>query len=178
MTYLLHHYYEKSHGPFKNLSGLSMEEAARVTAEIKRDGTTFAARRSDDYLLIRRELERKARDIFISKGGKPANDYPHYMTLGPCEWIQTWYKEGQAITFCLDDFKEHSISFTYGDLFPTMRCKDGKPYREQVYTKSEIMQVIRQYGLPQEWNEDGSKGPERYIEVQIWNDEVIGKLRS
>ena len=31
------------------------------------------------------------------------------------------------------------------------------------------------YGLPQEWNEDGSKGPERYIEAHVWSNEVIRK---
>jgi hypothetical protein len=30
-------------------------------------------------------------------------------------------------------------------------------------------------GLPQEWNRDGSKGPERYVEAQIWDERVIGK---
>jgi hypothetical protein len=177
MTYLLYHYYEKRRGPFRNLSSLSPEEAARVTAELRSEGTTFAAGRSDDYMLVRRELERRARNLFIAKGGLPVNDYPHYMTLGPCGWVGSWYNEGQALSIPLDEFKEQSISFTYGDLFPAMRYQDGKPYRGQVYTKTEIKQVIAQFGLPQEWNEDGSNGPERYIEVQIWDDEIIGKRR-
>ncbi|MNP39961.1 hypothetical protein D3C76_1335580 [compost metagenome] len=50
-----------------------------------------------------------------------------------------------------------------------MRYLDGKPYREQVYTKQEIFKIIEQFGLPQEWNKDGKNGPERYIEVQIWD---------
>ena len=65
------------------------------------------------------------------------------------------------------------ISFTYGDLFPTMRYEDSKPYRKKVYTLSEIYDVISEYGFPQKWNEDGSLGPERYIEVQVWDDEVL-----
>ena len=36
--------------------------------------------------------------------------------------------------------------------------------------------MIGQYGLPQQWNADGSKGPERYIEVQIWDDAGLKKL--
>jgi len=44
-----------------------------------------------------------------------------------------------------------------------------------IYTLSEIMVVIEQYGWPQEWNWDGSKGPERYIEVQVWDEELIRK---
>ncbi|SDW74471.1 hypothetical protein [Paenibacillus sp. PDC88] len=56
-----------------------------------------------------------------------------------------------------------------------MRYQDGKPYRGQIYTKSEIKMVIEEFGLPQEWNIHGEKGPERYIEVQIWDDKPIHK---
>lgn len=31
------------------------------------------------------------------------------------------------------------------------------------------------YGLPQDWNDDGAHGPERYIEVHVWSDETIKK---
>lgn len=51
-----------------------------------------------------------------------------------------------------------------------MRFQDGKPYRGQVYTLSEIVEVIKQYGLPQHWNADEKLGPERYIEAQIWDE--------
>lgn len=51
-----------------------------------------------------------------------------------------------------------------------MRYDDGKKYRGQVYTLSEIVEVIREFGLPQEWNPLGEHGPERYIEVQVWDD--------
>ncbi|WP_138755584.1 hypothetical protein [Paenibacillus sinopodophylli] len=50
------------------------------------------------------------------------------------------------------------------------KYEDGKPYRKQVYALSEISDVIERFGFPQAWNEDGSNGPERYIEVQIWDD--------
>ncbi|WP_128101025.1 hypothetical protein [Paenibacillus sp. DCT19] len=43
----------------------------------------------------------------------------------------------------------------------------------QVHTKSEIVDVIRQYGWPQEWNRQGDLGPERYIEVQVWDERII-----
>ena len=111
--------------------------------------------------------------MFIDKGGNPKKQYPHYMTLGECEWIREWYKEGCVLQVDLEEFSPEILSFTYGDLFPTMRYKDGKEYREQVYTKEEIMELINRYGLPQQWNPEGKAGPERYIEVQVWDDEVI-----
>ncbi|RIX53673.1 hypothetical protein D3P08_09630 [Paenibacillus nanensis] len=170
MNLYLYHYYEYEHGPFRNLSFLDIEAAKLMMQSLREDGGVFASRRSEDYLDVRRELERKAREIFVQKGGSPKTEYPHYMTLGPCEWIKTWYKQGMEINIHWDELEENTISFTYGDLFPTMRVKDGKSYRGQVYTKSEIMSVIREYGFPQEWNPNGDKGPERYIEVQIWDD--------
>lgn len=173
MSYTLYHYFDKDRGAFRNLSSLSMNEALEVSRQIKQDGVMFASQRADDYMLIRRDLERMAREQFIAKGGKPKNNFPHYMTLGACDWLKTWYKNPLWITISLDEFEETAISFTYGDLFPTMRYRDNKPYRRQVYTKQEIIKVIEQFDMPQVWNRNGDKGPERYIEVQVWDDEVI-----
>jgi hypothetical protein len=169
----LYHYFERSTGPFRNLSKLSVDEAEKVLNQLKNEGKAFASKRSDDYLVIRRNLEYQAREIFRSKGGKPRNHTPHYMTLGACPWIREWYREGDELKIHIGKFHPETISFTYGDLFPAMRFQDGKPYRGQVYTKDEIKFIIEQYGYPQEWNPDGSKGPERYIEVQIWDDELL-----
>ncbi|WP_224754016.1 hypothetical protein [Paenibacillus terricola] len=124
---------------------------------------------------IRRELESAARNQFIAKGGNPQNPFPHYMTLGACDWLKSWYASPDVLEIPWDHFAEESVSFTYGDLFPTMRYRDDKPYRQQVYTKSEIVELIEKYGFPQDWNRDGDKGPERYIEAQIWDEEVIGR---
>lgn len=101
--------------------------------------------------------------------------YPHYMTLGRCKWLKEWYTTGEEIQIQISEFNPDILSFTYGDLFPTMRYKDGKPYREQIYTFHEIVKIIDEYGLPQAWNPDGDKGPERYIEVQVWDEEVLRK---
>jgi len=175
MTFNLYHYYHRDIGPFKNLSKLTIEEAEEISDRIRLEGTTFASKRSNDYMAIRRSLEIKAREQFISKGGRPKNSFPHYMTLGACDWLETWYKKPDVIVIPWDEFLEESISFTYGDLFPTMRYHDEKPYRRQVYTKEEIKCLINQYGLPQDWNKMGDKGPERYIEVQVWDEDVISK---
>ena len=33
--------------------------------------------------------------------------------------------------------------------------------------------MIEKYGFPQVWNGDGTYGPERYIEVQVWDDKLV-----
>jgi hypothetical protein len=42
----------------------------------------------------------------------------------------------------------------------------------------EILEIINKYGLPQDWNNDGQFGPERYIEVQIWSDNPISNYKK
>ncbi|MGC6587205.1 hypothetical protein ACPV3A_19910 [Paenibacillus sp. Dod16] len=157
MELFLYHYYDAATGPFRNLSALSIEEAKQVQRRLQQNKNMFASQRGDDYIVIRRGLESRARE-----------------TLGPCEWIKQWYQSGREVKIPLDDVDPEMISFTYGDLFPTMRFKDDKPYRGKVYLKNEILRLVDEYGWPQEWNKDGNQGPERYIEVQVWDDRVIG----
>ncbi len=175
MVDMLYHYYDESTGPFRNLSDVEQEEAGRILQNLRTQDKWFAGKRSMDYLEIRNQLEKRARDLFILKGGRPTRTCPHYMTLGECPWLLDWYPKGRELRIPLTKFDPTSVSFTYGDLFPTMRYQDGKPYRAQVYMLDEIYGLIQQYGMPQEWNRDGLKGPERYIEVQIWDDESLMK---
>lgn len=171
----LYHYYEKSKGPFQNLSDLSIEEAQQILDEIKARDEVFAAKRYDGYLERRRELEEVARNIFLSKGGRPVRNTPHYMVVGECRWLEAWYKEYGYVKIHISKFNLNTVSFSYGDLFPTFspRVNDGKEYRRNVYTYEEIVRLIQKYGLPQSWNEDGRYGPERYVEAQVWSDEAL-----
>ncbi|WP_308635379.1 hypothetical protein [Paenibacillus silvisoli] len=173
MELRLYHYFDKQQGPFRNLSSLPGEEAEAVLQRLKQRQKGFASKRADDYMSVRRALEDKAKELFVAKGGRPRLSFPHYMTLGACDWIHDWYEDGDMISIPLTAFDEWTVSFTYGDLFPTMRFEDGKSYRKQVYTAEEIKCVIEQYGFPQSWNADGTRGPERYIEAQVWDERVI-----
>ncbi len=166
----LYHYYEKRKGPFTSLSDLSLEQAETILEGIRKKGQVFASQRQANYLAIRRELEQAVRQRFIDKGGQPQRKSPHYMILGASPWVLGWYEEGCEVCIPLKSVSPQAISFTYGDSFPAMRFQDGKPYRGQVYTLSELPGILEQYGLPQEWNPDGRFGPERYIEAQLWDD--------
>jgi hypothetical protein len=167
------HYYEASQGPFTSLSNMSLESAELILERIRQAGIVFASQRKPDYLEIRTELERRIRQLFIEKGGQPKTFTPHYFILGSCEWVKSWYQQGQEVTLFLDSLDPEIISFTYGDSFPAMRFQDGKPYRGQVYIVAELVSVIEHYGLPQVWNRDGKYGPERYIEAQVWDDAPV-----
>lgn len=177
MRVYLYHYFERGKGPFLNLSDLSCEMAEEKQREICALGKGFAAGRNENYIRRRRELEGLAREIFISKGGKPVRQRPQYMVVEACDFLRGWYIDGAYIKEPVEAFDKQVLSFSYGDMFPTFSplVNDGKEYRRQIYTYGEILKLIDKYGLPQEWNEGGQFGPERYIEVQVWSDEVISK---
>ena len=67
----LYHYYEKRHGPFRNLSDLPLDEAQAVLDKIKSESQVMAAQRYPGYLQRRQELEQNAQAQFIAKDGKP-----------------------------------------------------------------------------------------------------------
>ncbi|MBP7403092.1 MAG: hypothetical protein KBA30_10795 [Clostridia bacterium] len=169
---VLYHYYERTRGPLRSLSELAPEVAREILDGLRAAGDTFAARRTDGYLERRVQLERQVRELFIAKGGRPDRLTPHYFVVESCPWLETWYKEPGVLRLPVDRLDPDRISFTYGDMFPTFSpvVRDGREYRGKVYTYTEILDVIGRYGLPQSWNADGSRGPERYIEAHVWTD--------
>lgn len=169
----LSHYYEASVGPFRSLTKLPIDEANRIQADLMAQRDVFAGKRQSDYLEIRRELELLVRDRFIRKGGRPQIQRPHYMILGSCPWLLTWYRNGKELRIPVRKFDWMTVSFTYGDTFPAMRYQDGKPYRGQVFRHEELPALIQEHGLPQFRNPNGQNGPDRYIEAQIWTDEPL-----
>lgn len=174
----LYHYYDKTIGPFKNLSDLDIEEANRVLQEIAiTKPKVQSAKRSADYMQARVYYENILRNEFRKKGGLISREVPHYMVIEHSQWLSTWYENSSCIKIPIEEFDLRTISFTYGDSHPTFsdRVNDGKEYRKKLYTYDEILEVIEKYGLPQDWNDDGKYGPERYIEAHIWSDDVIGK---
>lgn len=174
----LYHYFDKSIGPFKNLSDLSMEEANKVLHEIASTKPNVqCAKRSPDYMQARTHYENILRREFLKKGGVIQRAVPHYMVVEHSPWLSSWYENSAFLKIPIEEFNLQTVSFTYGDSHPTFsdRVNDGKEYRKKLYTYDEILKIIEKYGLPQEWNEDGRYGPERYIEAHIWSDETIGQ---
>ncbi len=119
--------------------------------------------------------EKILREEFIKKGGYVERKAPHYMVVEHSPWLSTWYENVAYIKIPIEEFDVNTLSFTYGDSHPTFSplINDGKEYRRKLYTYEEILAIIEKYGLPQDWNNDGKFGPERYVEVHIWSDETI-----
>lgn len=172
----LTHYFDAARGPLRSLTALSAQDADRIQAQICAEAECFASQRSPDYLAIRREIEARIRELFIVKGGQPERSTPHYFVVGACEWVLSWYADGRALRVPLNALDPQTVSLTYGDSFPAMRYQDGSPWRGQVYTLAELPALVQEYGLPQVWNADGQRGPDRYIEAQLWSDAPLHAL--
>ena len=101
------------------------------------------------------------------------------MVVEHSPWLSSWYEDCAYIKIPIEEFDLETLSFTYGDSHPTFsdKVKDGKEYRKKLYTYKEILKIIDKYGLPQDWNDGGKFGPERYIEVHVWSDETINRYR-
>lgn len=167
---VLTHYYEAARGPFRSLTALPPAEADALQAQLRADGQGFASHRTEDYLAIRRELETRIRAMFVARGGSPERATPHYFIVGTCDWVQSWYAEDRALSLPITDFDAATVSLTYGDSFPAMHYHVSQSWRGQVYTLNDLPELVHRFGLPQITNPDGARGPERYIEAQVWSD--------
>lgn len=175
----LYHYYDKSIGPFVNLSDLPLDQAQLMLDKIKSTKPrSQSAKRNPAYVENRRRCEDILRRAFLAKGGLPERLAPHYMVVEHSPWLSTWYEESAWIKIPVADFDLRTVSFTYGDSMPTFSptVNDGKEYRHKLYTYDEIVPLIAKYGLPQDWNDDGAHGPERYIEAHIWSNDTIDRF--
>lgn len=168
----LFHYFERGIGAFRNLSELDINEAQSIQGRLT---GVFAAQRNHAYLSRRKYLEQLVRALFIEKGGKPERETPYYMVVGECPWLETWYREAAHISIPINEFDINTISFTYGDTFPTFSDKvaDDFEYRKTVYTYDEILRIIDKYGLPQHKWKDPVFAQPAYVEAQVWSEGPI-----
>lgn len=178
----LYHYFDKKTGPFMNISELSMEQSNNLLNRIKEEKpTTQSAQRDTEYMFRRYMYEDIIRKEFLKKGGIINRHVPHYMVVEHSPWLSTWFEDSAYIKIPIEEFDLKTVSFTYGDSHPTFspwpRDDDWKEYRRKLYTYEEILIIMKKYGLPQDWNNDGKFRPERYIEAHIWSDETIKKYR-
>jgi len=173
-------YFDYLDDPFKNLLDLGYEQIDSYEKYIREHKLGCSSTYDINYFLSRIETERRLYSIFSEKGGKPVRKRPHYMILGRCdEWFLEKKQFSQVIAIPLSQFNTDTLSFTYGDSYPTFNnlWKIEQEYRNQVYTYHEIIEIIARYGWPQVWNRNEKFDIENYIEVQVWSDEPIDKYR-
>ncbi|GGH27351.1 hypothetical protein FAZ19_18905 [Sphingobacterium alkalisoli] len=180
----LFHYYELDNGPFRNITEYGFEKAEIIQKQIIEG---WNSKRPENYVGLRFSLEKRIREQFILKGGKPNRNDPFYFTLGECDWAKSWYINPGVIKIPLTDFNPDHISFTYPDSMVSFQFYDEpklKTYRKncngQIFLLSEISDLINEYGIPSEEKcqiEERLKY-DKYIEAQVWDDEVIKEYKN
>jgi hypothetical protein len=177
----LYHYYEKGRTPFLNLSDLTDEEAIQLHTKLTTENENFAKRDADgQYILQRRTVEKRAYSMFVRKGGKPLRKAPHYMIMAENELdeCKAWFLDYAVVKIPLDEFDKNTISFTYGDSYPTFKPIFDEEPEYNLFLYDEIFDIIKERGMPPVRNDNMSWLEPSYIEAQVWSDETINKYRA
>ena len=182
----LYHYFENENGPFLNLSDLNDDEAIQVQIDLSAKSKIYAKRYSKryangQYIFDRRIVEKRAYSMFIRKGGKPQRQVPYYGILSENELEEgyEWFVDCGVIKIPIDEFDKSTLSFTYGDSFPTFKPWGEEEPEYNLYTYDEILSLIEKQGLPPIRTENMSFWTDpTYIEAQVWSDETINKYRK
>lgn len=166
----LYRYFSIREGPF---------EGHRILIDEREYQETYGNKSfMHDYPTIREATDRRVRDLFISKGGVPETEHPYHMVLGRCdEWFKGRKGFIASLAIDIEEFDPGIISFTYGDSIPSMNGLIDRPYGGKVYTLSEIVDVIKEFGMPQDWNPHEEYGLENYIEAQIWSEKPLERYK-
>lgn len=182
----LYHYFEKDTGPFLTLSDLPEEEATKRQNRLKTANNVYSRRDHDgNYLHFRRIVEQRVRAAFLEKSGKPDRQTPVYGMLGESHLgnhpsYAEWYRCPEYIEIPVEDWMQCAVSFTYGDSFIVNHPEhhDQLSYAGRVFTYAEILSMVERQGWPQaSINEDSPFWMPRYIEAQIWSDELLRRYR-
>lgn len=107
------HYFRSE--PFLSMSEVLPEKLPTILKELNETNAWGISRFSDpEYLKRRVKVERKIRQEFIEKGGKPVNEHPIYFFLGKNAQFEK-NERNKSHLIQLQDLPNDSVSFTYGD---------------------------------------------------------------
>lgn len=184
MIEYLTHYYKTGTAPFRSLSALPEAEAIKIMKELYTDDAVWGRFRDPVwYIRARKETESWVRKEFISKGGRPQEEYPIYMIIGSCDMLEknNPYEQLSKIQIPISNFTEKDVSFTFIDSMFSFQLGRDKSfeyyqpeYHGKVFLLSEILSMIKEKGEPREgwW---GKLPPDffPYIEAQVWNHKLL-----
>ena len=187
VDYLLH-FYRKGSKPFQSLSSLPEEQALIIMKGLYIEGSVFWERFKDpsSYMAFRKQIEKELRNDFVSKGGRPKQDYPVYLVLGRPKWTEIaadakTIAATAEIAIPLTVLGEEDVSFTYPDsMVSALMASERNPdyyepdYHGKVFTLKEIAGIIEKNGLPgEEWQTRMPAHFAHYIEAQVWNQRLL-----
>lgn len=174
------HYHLADRQPFLTLSELEAGRDETIFENLRdrhKSDATYKRRYGQSYLRTRQRIESKLRQLFVERGGKPRRKYPFYFVLGQSSWFYHLAKDHREIRIMLSSLDPKTTSFTFPDSYVAL-SSDEKPYHGKVFLLTELKSVVCQYGMPKDeqplnyqsyWKGDF----EKYIEFQVWEDEIV-----
>ena len=186
----LTHYYRKGTEPFRSLLALADDEAARLMQTMYIEGSVIWERFKDpcQYLRDRKRTEEWLREAFLAKGGRPQAAFPVYTVLGNSKWVERMadpltLATTAEIRIPLSIFEESDVNFTYPDSMISYWLGNDQSseyyqpgYHGKVFTRSEILAIVKSKGLPEEgWETKTPDALAHYVEAQVWNHEILLK---
>jgi len=171
------HNYHPARGIGGNICDLPPREAERILDNLRAMGRGLRP----NYLRKRFLVE----DWLIAgknkKLGSTPLNRPLYFFLGN-------FADGkdrsrpESLVMPLTAFSPGSLTFTYSDSMTSYQIgviEADHPSRHerhygQVFTRTEIEEVVATFGLPNErWERDSSEWRDLFIEVQVWDDRPV-----
>ena len=174
------HNYDPDRGAFRNICELPPPEAESVLNDIRATGKR---RIRANYLQRRLDVEDWLIRESRKKLGSTSLERPIYFFLGD-------FADGRdpsrpkSYVFPLAAFPPDMLTFTFPDSMASFPIgmgddhpHDRKAYHDRVFTLYEIKDVVAKFGMPGDrWKTDPSMRHDRFIEVQVWNDEPIRRF--
>ncbi len=172
------HNYHPDRGAFRNVCNLPKDEAEQIIASIRLTGHAYL---KENYLQ-RRML---AEDWLIAerrqKIGETPLPRPIYFFLGNmADGLDK--SRPDSIVLPIAGFNPDTITFTFPDSMtscPYLRQSglSREPWHGKVFTRGEIEDIIIRYGFPDPSLPREQRGPDAFIEVQVWDDRPLEDIR-
>lgn len=180
----LSHCFPHNSQPFLSLSTLNTKDALLIIQKFASNSELVYRRFKNpkQYLIDRQATESWLLEEFTKKGGLPKDLYPTYFVLGDSPYVYEGYdKNCQEISFDINDFPDDQVSFTFPDSMVSRYLLDRqdeiyfqKEYHGIVFTKEEIIRLVRSTGLPQnEWKTDSTRKYDFFVEAQVWDKSLL-----
>lgn len=172
------HTFHPDRGAFQNICLLPNEDAERIIASIRVDGHAYLKKnylarrlRTEDWLIAERSR----------KIGETPLIRPIYFFLG--DMADGWDKcRPTSIVLPLAMFDVDTITFTFPDSMescPQTNRGDhsDRSWHGQVFTFAEITEMVARHGFPDPKLPRDLRGPNAFIEVQVWDDRPLIEIR-
>ena len=172
------HNFHPERGAFHNVCGLPREDAERIVASIRHGGHSYL---KENYLARRLHTENWLIAERARKIGETPLARPIYFFLG--DMADGWDRSRPASAVLpLALFDPRTITFTFPDSMascPHIRpaSPSDKSWHGHVFTLAEITQVVARYGFPDPTLSRDRRGPDAFIEVQVWDDRPLVEIR-